>query len=86
MKNPMQLVNDSHMKNQSFTSMLNDDTEPEYVINPENIFNINKLKRVEIDLTCGNDGVDDFGTCQSFVQPTNNQVCFVIYEFILLIY
>ena len=81
MKNPMQLVNDSHMKNQSFTSMLNDDTEPEYVINPENIFNINKLKSVEIDLICGNGGVDGLGIDQSFVSSANNQVCFVMYKF-----
>ena len=80
MKNPMEEVNESHMKNYSFTSMLYDDTEPGYVINPENIFNMNKLKSVEIDLTCGNGVMSDSGTNQSFVSPTNKQVFFV-YEF-----
>ena len=75
MKNPMEEVNESHMKNYSFTSMLYDDTEPGYVINPENIFNTNKLKNVEIDLTCGNGVVINSETDQSFVTPTNNQVC-----------
>ena len=68
----MEEVNESHMKNHSFTSMLYDD---EYVINPENIFNTNKLKNVEIDLTCGNGEVINSETDQSFVTPTNNQVC-----------
>ena len=72
MKNPMEEVNESHMKNQSFTSMLYDD---EYVIKPENIFNTNKLKNVEIDLTCGNCEVINSETDQSFVTPINNQVC-----------
>ena len=68
----MEEVNESHMKNYSFTSMLYDDTEPGYVINPENIFNMNKLKSVEIDLTCGNGVMSDSGTNQSFVSPSNN--------------
>ena len=68
------------MKNHPFTSMLYDKTEPEYVINPGNIFNINKLKSVEIELTCGYDGIDDLGIEQYFVSSANNQVCFVMYE------
>ena len=74
-KNPMEEVNESHMKNQSFTSMLIDDNEPGYVINPDNIFNTNKLKNVEVDLTCGSSVVTDLGIDQSFVIPTSNQVC-----------
>ena len=69
------------MKNQSFTSMLNDVTEPEYFINPVNTFDTNKLKSVETDLTCGNSGINDSGINQCFKTPTNNQVCFIMYKF-----
>ena len=78
MKNPMQEVNESHMKNHSFMSMLNDVTEPEYDVNPENIFDTNKLKSAEKDLICGNGGKNDFGIDQYSKTPANNQVCFIM--------